>query len=193
MISVCASLAIARLVQAETTIPVMNRRPSTLMNEIQPQGLRGMFPDATITVDDVKSRFVVAGSADDVRDIQKVVQLLDSPRRRVQVEIGVNSPIDHMHYKLNAEIYSKQGWSTEDKELDFKLQVTPRLNDDGSSTFQVLCGHRGKESVLVFRLKSGSSAGIPCGRATKLKVDGTLLKDDPGPELTLKFLGTKGD
>ena len=91
-------------------------------------------------------------------------------------------------------ILNQQEWKTSDGDTGITCSITPRINDDGTTTFFAEFGNGKPTSTkVVFRMKSGASESFSIGsgmpQVYKLKESGsykTWLANQKDPVITIQ-------
>jgi len=148
-----------------------------------------------VTADDARGVLRVEGDADAVREVRRLVQLVDRERERLRVRLQVRSPQDRLDYEVTARLYEGQMWRSSDGMLGITVAMTPRIDVDGTATFRLLVIHEGGSQEMTLRLRAGKEYPITLGAKQSLSIQatdkgeitGSSLKASPAPQISLRF------
>ncbi len=189
-------LVASALGEKETAIPVAHARASKVLELLN----HGLIPSgAVVRADDAHSRLLVSGSSEDLKTISSYVGLFDVRARPIRLDVTIDSEADRVHKTLSTEVANNAKWSFEDSDLNIKVQIIPRINDDATITDSVSSTYGNATQASVIRLRSGQTLylrpgafaqkdGVTAkGQAAELK----RLDDQTVPTILLKLTSTE--
>jgi len=121
----------------------------------------------TLTADDSRGIILARGSRRGIDWVREYLELLDVARLPVSFKITISSEVDHSSSEVSAKIPNAKEWKTSDGETGVTVTLTPRINDDATTTFmcEIRAGYGANTTSIstIFRLKTGQSQTISLG------------------------------
>ncbi len=137
-------------------IRVQHFRPSKMLSlmRILDQSWPG------VTADDRRGVLVVKGNSYSLKSARDKVSRLDVPRIPIGVRLWINSPGDKVSYESTSVLLSQQTWKTGDDETGVSLDITPRVNEDGTVTVLIVAARAGVKATVVARHRTRRSFSV---------------------------------
>lgn len=141
-------------------VQVHKRRASKIVAQMKlghdliPDGVEASANDETGTI-------TFKGPEKHVKYIEQTVRLFDVAPRLVNVSYSVDSAIDKIKYEGAVSVANNAVYTFTETEANIKVQIKPRVNDDGTVTLAVTCTLNGVETAVVMRMQEGRDLILP--------------------------------
>jgi type II secretory pathway component GspD/PulD (secretin) len=154
---------------------------------------RLLSSSASVEADDEHGVLVVKGLPSDVEQVRQMVGLIDLPRQRAELWINVDAPADKVHYRFDLQLFGGQVWTSEDKDLGLKIDVTAGDQVGNSLTLVVATNYQGHEMHSKFRLALGKATVQTFGISRMSDKAAGFPAIEQTPVVTFKYMGRHGE
>ncbi len=154
-------------------VPVNNVRPSALLRALNPKdhlGASSLIPEGmSVSYDDERSVIIlVSSNRQQVQEFKNAIALFDVAKLKLATQVELKSPLDKFTTSASIEMTHNVPWTMSQPSLGIEITLTPRVNGDGTITFQATVKESepatfqkgGWTSNAVFRVKNGEKIGM---------------------------------
>ncbi|MCH8275829.1 MAG: hypothetical protein IH851_13690 [Armatimonadetes bacterium] len=157
---VCLCVAGSFVATDVIEIPVTNRRPSRIMQNLMPEGVvwSSIPQGVTAKADDAKGVIVAEGPAKGLEELRERVAHFDITPETISVRIEVDSDYDSEDFAVIGELRHYSSFTLSENQTGVHLSLVSRINGDGTITFGMGYGLAGEDSSLfTIRVKVGTA------------------------------------
>lgn len=200
-----AFLAVAASAAVADEYKIQNTRPTRLLAMLvglpPKQGAtlfqvtgtaQGLIPEGLVVqADDEKSVIRADGPADKLKEMARLIELMDVKTASIKAEIELSVPLEKYQSATTTTVRNSAAWRLQDQTAGLNVAITPRINDDGSITVLISASDGSQGYDMTIRKKSGEWFEVPLDGLINIRtrnVEKESAKRDPNmPVLRLKL------
>jgi hypothetical protein len=143
-------------------VVINHRRPSQITKKLEPL-FATPRSDLKVKAEDEKGVITLDGPKEKVEEMAWMISAFDVQARQMDVTVDVRSPIDKFEARTRTILSNNAEWSQTTGEIGLTLKVTPRVNDDGSTTLFIDATMGLRQLHAAIRSKTDGVVAISMG------------------------------
>lgn len=122
----------------------------------------GLIPEGLVVqADDEKSIIKADGPAEKVKQMARLIEMMDIKSISIKAEIELSVPLEKYQSATTTTLRNNSAWRLQDQSAGLNVAITPRINEDGSVTVMISTSDGSQGYEMTIRKKSGEWMEVP--------------------------------